>query len=282
MADFAYLIIGGGMTADAAVRGIRMTDTRGRIGILCEEPDPPYNRPPLSKGLWKGEPLDGVWCKTPGENLDLFLSTKAVSIDPEKKLVVDAGGESYSYDALLIATGGRPRRLESDGGGILYYRTLADYRSLRRLCESGNAFTVIGGGFIGAEVAAALALNGKSVTMVIPREAIGGRAYPLPLGKFLNGYYREKGVDVLAGESVTAVEKRGTRFIVRTTGSREIHSDGVVAGIGIEPNMEIAARAGLATGNGIRVDEFLRTSHPEIYAAGDVAGFFSVPLGHNV
>jgi NADPH-dependent 2,4-dienoyl-CoA reductase/sulfur reductase-like enzyme len=280
--DFRYLIVGGGMTADAAVKGIRETDGTGSIGIISDENNPPYNRPPLSKGLWKGDPIDGIWRNTPQNGLDVFLGRRVVRIDAVAKRVLDSEGETYSYGRLLLATGGRPRRLKPDPGGVVYYRTLEDYRRLRELCNEGNSFAVVGGGFIGSEIAAALAMNHKSVTMIIPGETIGARVYPPSLGKFLNEHYRGKGVELLTGESVSGIAKDGTRSVVRTSGGRQITVDGVVAGIGIEPNAELAASAGLPVENGVRVDQFLRTTNVDVYAAGDVANFFSPALGKNV
>ena len=282
MADFKYLIIGGGMTADAAVQGIRAIDRSGSIGMISDEHHPPYNRPPLSKALWKGDPLDGIWRRTPQDHLRVILDTTVSRVDPAGKRVIDSGGKSYSYGKLLLATGGRPRRMKQDPGGVLYFRTLDDYTRLREECREGTSFAVIGGGFIGSEIAAALAMNGKSVTMVFPQETLGGRVYPLPLGRFLNEYYGGKGVNLLAGESVTGIEKTGARYIVRTTAGKQIDADGVVAGIGIEPNTGLAAAAGLAVENGIRVDQMLRTSLPDIFAAGDVANFPGGPLGRNI
>ena len=282
MADFRYLIVGGGMTADAAVKGIRLTDAAGSIGMICSENHPPYDRPPLSKALWKGEPLEGIWRKTPQKNLDVLLARTVVRVDAERKRVLDSEGETYSYGRLLLATGGRSRRLKPDPAGVVYYRTLDDYHRLRELCTKGNSFAVIGGGFIGSEIAAALAMRKKSVTMIIPQETIGARVYPPPLGRFLNDYYRGKGVELLTGASVSGIEQGGNRYTVRTSGGKQIDVDGVIAGIGIEPNAELASAAGLAVENGIRVDALLRTTNVDIYAAGDAANFFSPHLGKNV
>ena len=260
------------MTADAAVRGIRETDN-GNIGIICDESHPPYNRPPLSKALWKGEPLEGIWRNTPQKNLEMMLSRKVVRVDPVGKRVFDSTGEAYTFGKLLLATGGRPRRLKFDPGGIIYYRTLDDYRRLRELSVPGSSLVVIGGGFIGSEIAAALAMNRLSVTMIIPEETIGARVYTPSQGRFLNAYYRERGVDLLTAQSVTGIVMSGKRYAVRTSAGKQVEADGVVAGIGIEPNTELAVSAGLPVDNGIHVDEFLRTAQEDIYAAGDVANF---------
>jgi NADPH-dependent 2,4-dienoyl-CoA reductase/sulfur reductase-like enzyme len=172
------------------------------------------------------------------------------------------------------------------GEHIIYFRTLADYKRLRALTERGQQFVVVGGGFIGSEVAAALAMNGKRVTMIFPDETIGGRVFPHDLGLYLNDYYRQKGVQVLAGESVVGVESRDGRLNLKIRNAKksehEVSVDGVVAGIGIQPNVELAQAAGLKLENGIVVDEFLRTSHPDIYAAGDVAAFHSPALGKRI
>lgn len=278
MHHYNYLIVGGGMTADAAVQGIREVDRHSTIGVVGAEADLPYDRPPLTKGLWKDKPLESIWRKTREHEAELHLGRQVQKLDMWRRQVTDDQGEHYGFDKLLLATGGRPRRLPFGDQDILYYRTLADYRRLRALAEHGRRFAVIGGGFIGSEIAAALAMNGKSVIMLFPGRGIGARLYPPELSDFLTGFYRDKGVEVAAGESVSAIERRGTRLHLQTNRQRKFEVDGVVAGIGIEPNVELAKQAGLRVENGIVVDEFLRTSHPDIYAAGDVAAFYNPAL----
>jgi len=273
-----YLIVGGGMTADAAVRGIRKIDADGSIAMICDERDPPYNRPPLSKSLWKDKPFESIWRKTGDLNVDLQLGRRVVALDAAKKTATDDAGNLYSYEKLLLATGGSVRRLPDAGESVIYFRTAGDYRKLRGLSEHGSDFVVIGGGFIGSEIAAALAMNGKRVTMIFPSNGIGSRVYPQPLAAFLNSYYREKGVTLLASETVRSVRMICSKMIVITGNGREITADGVVAGLGIQPNTELAEQAGLKVENGIVVDELLRTSDPDIYAAGDVANFYSAVL----
>jgi 3-phenylpropionate/trans-cinnamate dioxygenase ferredoxin reductase subunit len=278
MAHYRYLIVGGGMTADAAVRGIREMDNDGSIGLIGMEPDPPYNRPPLSKGLWKGKSLEGIWRGTAEFQVALHLGREAQVLDAQRKRLTDDQGTIYTFDELLLATGGTPRRLPFGDDHIIYFRTLQDYQRLRALTQQGQRFGVIGGGFIGSEVAAALAMNDKDVVMAFPEEGIGARIFPGDLAHFLNDFYRQKGVEVLAGELISGLEARGDRPVLKTEGGQEILVDGVVAGIGIQPNIELARAAGLAVENGIVVDEFLRTSHRDIYAAGDVAAFYNPAL----
>jgi 3-phenylpropionate/trans-cinnamate dioxygenase ferredoxin reductase subunit len=282
MMEHQYLIIGGGMTAAAAVQGISQIDLPHKVGIISDESSPPYNRPPLSKALWKGEPLEKIWRKSVVDTVEIHLSRKVKSIDARNKRVVDDNNVVYAYNKLLLATGGRVRRLPWNVDGIIYFRTLDDYQRLRLLTEKGNEFIVIGGGFIGSEIAAALAMNHKSVTMIFPDEAIGTRVYPPALSRFLTTFYQSKGIRVHSKESVVSIEKRDSQYVVKTTSGKELKADGVVAGIGIQPNQELAESAGLDVGNGILVDEFLRTKNPDIYAAGDVANFYSPALGKRV
>jgi NADPH-dependent 2,4-dienoyl-CoA reductase/sulfur reductase-like enzyme len=274
---YRYLIVGGGMTADAAVRGIREVDPATPIGLIGAETDPPYKRPPLTKGLWHGKPLDRVWCRTDDLGVDLHLGRTVRYLDLHAKHAVDDRGTSYAFDRLLLATGGRPRRLPLGGHRIVYYRTLDDYRRLRALVDQGERFAVVGGGFIGAEIAAALASQGKAVTMIFPEGALGARIFPADLARFLTDHYRAQGVEVLTGATLTGLEPRGERSslqvgIAEPAEDRRLLVDGVVAGVGIQPNVELAAAAGLTVADGITVDELLRTDHPDVYAAGDVAG----------
>jgi 3-phenylpropionate/trans-cinnamate dioxygenase ferredoxin reductase component len=279
MPHYKYLIIGSGMTGDAAIGGIRQVDKDGAIGVIGIETDPPYNRPPLSKALWKGKPLESAFrTKTDRSGVAFHQGRTATTLDVHKKTVTDDQGMSYTYDKLLLATGGTPRHLPFGGDNIIYYRTLEDYRDLRALTENKQRFAIIGGGFIGSEVAAALAMNGKQVTMVFPEEGIGAAVYPHDLSQFLNNYYRQKGVEVLSGELVQGMDVSGGQMTLKTKSGRSITADSVIAGIGIQPNVQLAEAAGLRVQNGIVVDEHLLTSAPDVYAAGDVAAFYSPTL----
>ncbi len=279
MEEYKYLIIGSGMTADAAARGIREIDAAGSIGMIGIENEQPYNRPPLTKGLWKGKTLDSIWRRTEQTRARLHLGRKVVALDPEKHLAQDNHGDTFSGEKILIATGGRPRRLPFGGENIIYYRSLADYKRLREAAQAGQHFAVIGGGFIGSEISAALAMNGKKVTMLFPEDGISARVFPPDLVKFLNDFYQKKGVSVLSGELIGSIDERGGRFFLRTDNGREIVADGVVAGLGIELNTDLAQQAGLKIEKGIVVDEYLLSSKPDIYAAGDVAEFYNPALG---
>jgi NADPH-dependent 2,4-dienoyl-CoA reductase/sulfur reductase-like enzyme len=270
------------MTADAAVEGIRELDASGTIGLIGDEEDPPYSRPPLSKALWKGEPMEKIWRGTADRGVTLHLGRRAVTLDPRGRVVTDDHGASYGYQKLLLATGGAVRRLPFGGDDVIYFRTVRDYRRLRDAADRPGRFVVIGGGFIGSEVAAALRMAGRNVTMIVPESGIGARVYPGDLSAHLVSYYREKGVEVLTGDGVAGVERRAGRLMVRTTRGRDIQSEVVVAGIGITPAVTLAAEGGLAVDNGIVVDPLLRTSQPDVFAAGDVASFESPALGRRI
>jgi 3-phenylpropionate/trans-cinnamate dioxygenase ferredoxin reductase subunit len=271
-----YLIVGGGLTADAASKGIRELDEDGTIVLVGEESYPPYARPPLSKALWKGDEEGTIWRGTEELGVRLRLGRRIVALDLGRREARDDRGASYAYEKLLLATGGRPRRLPFGGDGVVYFRTLDDYRHLRALADQGARFVVVGGGFIGSEIAAALALNGCAVTMVFPEARMGSRIFPAWLSAGLNDYYRAHGVDVLSGASVTGIDPG--RVVLGD--GRKLETDAVVAGLGIEPNVELAAGAGLPVANGIVVDALGRVrGHEDVFAAGDVARFPVAMLG---
>lgn len=281
MPNYDYLIVGGGMTADAAVRGIRSVDAEGTIGLVSREPDPPYDRPPLSKGLWTGQSEDRIWRETADQGVRLHLSTEVVRLDREERTAVGEGGSVYSYGHLLLATGGSPRTLDDAVPQVNYLRTYRDYRRLREDAREKKRFAVVGGGFIGSEIAASLASIGKDVVVLFPEEGLCRRILPEGLSRFLNGYYRERGVEVRAGHTVVSVRRSGDEFLLASEDGEEraLRADAVVAGLGIDPETVLAENADLEVEDGIVVDETFRTEDPRIFAAGDGAAFWSPVLG---
>src|SRR5262245_49013934 len=274
MPSYRYVIVGGGLTADGACKGIRDVDQGGSIAVVGAEPHPPYLRPPLSKDLWKGEPEDTIWRGTADLGVELHLSRTIVALDLSKREAIDSEGESYGYERLLLATGGTPRRLPFGGDDVMYYRTLEDYHRLRAFADAHARCVVIGGGFIGSEIAAGLAMNACPVTMVFPDPGVCSRIFPSDLTAFVTDYYRTKGVDVLAGGSVTGIDRDGDHTHVTTGDGQTLEADVVIAGLGIRPNTELAEAAGLPVEDGISVDEFGHVDGREdVFAAGDVARF---------
>jgi 3-phenylpropionate/trans-cinnamate dioxygenase ferredoxin reductase component len=263
--SYRYLIVGGGMTADAACRGIREHDADGSIGLIGEEEHPPYSRPPLSKALWQGKDESSIWRGTENLGVEETLGRRIVALDLDRRSATDDAGEEYAYERLLLATGGTPRRLD-DAPDAIFFRTLDDYRKLRGSIDEGTRVLVVGGGFIGSEIAAALQMNGAQVTMVFPNDGICARLFPAGLSRFVTDYYREKGVDVHTGERASAELLRGAEV--------------VVAGLGIEPNTDLAAAAGLRVDDGIVVDDRGRAGGREdVFSAGDAARFPLTTLG---
>lgn len=287
MYRYRYLIIGGGMTADAAVRGIRQRDRDGTVGIISHEAHAPYRRPPLSKGLWLGKPIESIWLGTEDLGITLHLGRAATVLDPTARTVTDDREELYGFDTLLLATGGEPRRLPDADDGIIYFRSYTDYLRLSQLAEKHERFAVIGGGFIGSEIAAALNSIGKDVVMAFPEDGICSRLFPVGLSRFVTDYFAQRGVAILSGCTLSHSSRVGELASLRfqpsgAAAERVIEADAVVAGLGILPAVGLAEKAGLRTDNGILVDERLRTSAPGIFAAGDVANFYNPLLGERL
>jgi NADPH-dependent 2,4-dienoyl-CoA reductase/sulfur reductase-like enzyme len=276
-----HLIVGSGMAGHAAAAAIRARDASAAIAMIGDEPHPPYARPPLSKGLWLGKPRESVFLP-PVDGLRLHAGRRAVALDATARIVRDDAGDAHRYDRLLLATGGRPRRLAADAGRVTYLRTLADHDRLAAL-PGDAAVAVVGGGFVGSEIAAALAEGGRRVTLILPENAIGARVWPADLADFVTSYFERKGVRVLRARIATGVEADPAgRARVQTSGGEVVTADAVVAGLGIEPDDQLARLAGLAVDAGVLVDEAMRASAPGVFAAGDVARFPSAVLGGRV
>ena len=269
-----YLIVGAGMNGDMAAKGIRDHDSDGSITMIGDDPHPPYKRPLLTKGLWQGAPEEKLW-REPAEGVELVTGRRIVSLDLAAHIATNDAGEEYSWEKLLLATGAKPREVPG-ADGVVWFRSLDDYRRVRGVAGEGAHVVVIGGGFIGSELAASLVSNGSRVTMLFPEPGIGHRLFPADLSASVTEYYREKGVEVLAGELVSSAS--GDR--VETQSGRELEADAVVAGLGVVPNTELAEAAGLEVNDGIVVDEFGRVpGHDDVFAAGDVARFPVAALG---
>ena len=281
--NYDGLIVGAGMAGEAAAQALRAADANVHIGLIGAESHPPYDRPPLSKALWKDGKEGSIWRPIGKARATLHLDRRAVALDRAAHTITDDRGDIHCYRKLLLATGGTPRKLGGvDGDGVILYRSYDDYRHLRTKVEPNARIAVLGGGFIGSEIAAALAINGCKVTMLFPEDAIGARVYPAALARAVTDYYRDRGVDVRHGVSVRGgtANARGARL--ELSDGKTLEADVVVAGLGITPNVQLAQDAGLQVDNGIVVDAHLRTSDPDIYAAGDVAAFPAPALGKRI
>lgn len=281
-----YVIVGGGLAGASAVEGIRAHDREGGILMLARENFAPYHRPPLSKGLWFGTSTMDELSVHPDafyreQGVELLLRREVVELDPARHLLWEERGVEHGYERLLLATGARPRRLAASGSGldgIHYFRNLEDYLYLRRRLDRFEHALVVGGGFVGAELAAALRHAGKEVTFLYDREYPLFRVLPRELGLFVADHYRQQGVETVSEDKAVAFEESQGLIQVRLAGGGVITTQTVLVGIGVEPVVDLAEAAGLDVDDGIVVDEFTRATDPDIFAAGDVTRFPCVPL----
>ena len=273
------VIIGASLAGASAAAALREGGFDGELQLIGAESQPPYNRPPLSKGYLRGEErFEDQLVKPSGyyaeQSIGLRLGIRATAVDPKRKVIGLDGGEEIPYDRLLVATGGRNRTLSAPGAdlqGILQLRTVEDCDRIRAAARAGGCAVVVGLGFIGSEVAASLRQLGVRVTAVEGHPVPLARVLGAEVGEVLAGIHREKGVELVLEDSVAAFEGAGRVERVRTKKGRVFECDLVVAGIGIAPNSELLAAAGAAVDNGVLVDERCRTSLPDVFAAGDVA-----------
>jgi|WetSurMetagenome_2_1015567.scaffolds.fasta_scaffold03038_6 3-phenylpropionate/trans-cinnamate dioxygenase ferredoxin reductase component len=276
---FRYVIVGGGLAGASAVAGIREIDKNSPVLLMCSEPHFPYHRPPLSKGLWLGKKsVDDIYVNPAGyyeaNGVTLISGHPAERVDARNKTVSCGNGLIYSYDSLLIATGGTPRTFSGGQAGVSYFRYLDDYTSLRKELVPGKSALVIGGGFIGSEMAAALSACGIKVTMLFPEKYPCASVFPESLGKAVLDRFVRAGVSVFSEDKPRGFDLSGRHGAsVGTEKGETLAADCIIAGIGIRPSIEIAEKAGLLCDNGIVVNERLQTSDPNIFAAGDVARF---------
>ncbi|HET8562065.1 MAG TPA: FAD-dependent oxidoreductase [Marmoricola sp.] len=280
------VIVGGGLAAGTAVSSLREQGHDGEIVLFTDEPHVPYERPPLSKSYLMGkDPADKAQVQSrqwyDDNKVDLRTGTRVTAIDPSGH-TVSAGSSTVGYDRLLLATGARPRHLDladDSGAAVTYLRTLDDSTALRERLRPGNRIVVIGGGWIGLEVASAARAAGCDVVVLEALEQPLVRVLGTEVAEIFAGLHREHGVDLRTGVQVTGVSGDGT---VTLGDGTTVPSDHLVVGVGVVPATELASAAGLAVDNGVRVDAQLRTSAPDVFAAGDVANADHPVLGHPI
>ncbi len=273
------IIIGAGLAGASAAKTLRTEGFEGRIVLLGEEPELPYERPPLSKGYLTGATSrSSIYVHDAAfyadSDIEVRTGARVTALDLPSSEVVLETGEKLRFDRLLLATGASPRRVQVPGGdleGIHYLRDVADADALRASLAPGGRLVVVGAGWIGAEIAASAREQGLQVTVLDPMPVPLARILGPEVGGFYARLHAEQGVDLLMGTGLAGFEGSGRVERVITTDGRSIAADAVVVGIGVRPRTELAERAGLTVDDGVVVDELLRTSHPRVFAAGDIA-----------
>lgn len=289
MSSKPYVIVGAGHAGRRAAETLREHDANVSIVMIGDELALPYDRPELSKAVLFSD--DGerrvfvrgaAWYDA--ACINLRLGKRVESIDRAAQCVVLSDGERIEYARLLIATGSRTRMFPGcvdEGVKLHYVRTIEDARALRLALGPGARVAVLGGGFIGLEVAASATKVGCAVTLIEPAERLLVRSMPRAAADFIRAMHLAEGVDIRLGTRPLAVRKRASGAIVQTD-QGDVEADIVVAGIGVVPNSELAAQAGLAVNNGIVVDEQCRTNDPFIFAAGEVTMHFNPLLARHL
>ncbi|MFZ5893214.1 MAG: FAD-dependent oxidoreductase [Myxococcota bacterium] len=271
----SVVIVGGGAAAQAAAEMLRREGYTGKLTMLSADTSPPCDRPNLSKDYLAGNaPEEWIPLRAPEffseQRIELLLSTRATRIDVAKKHVVTEDGRSYPYDALLLATGAKPIELDIPGGDlplVHYLRTLADSRAIISKLHAAKRAVVLGASFIGLEVAASLRTRGLEVHVVAPGERPLERVLGPELGDFVRALHEEHGVVFHLGQKAKSIDEKS----VHLENGEALATDLVVAGIGVRPALELAESASLALDRGVLVNEYLQTSVPAIFAAGDIA-----------
>jgi 3-phenylpropionate/trans-cinnamate dioxygenase ferredoxin reductase subunit len=283
MDKYNYIIIGGGMAGGKAIDGIRKIDTEGTVALVTEEPHNPYERPPLSKGYLQGKSkLSRVYLHKDDyyteNNIQVLTSSRVKRIQPENHTITLQNGQEMAYDKLLLATGGHAWRLPIEGNqlsGVFTLRSIENSDGIRQMAEASKSALVLGGSFIGVEVAASLNILGMNVTMVFPESRLLERVVPAELSEFLHNMYEKRGVRILTGTTPKKLQGKNTVERAYLSNNEILDVNLVVMGVGIRLNTELARDAGLSLtdAGAVIVDNMLRTSNPEIYAAGDIAAW---------
>ena len=280
-----YVLVGGGLASATAAENIRKHDTDGPILIIGSETHAPYHRPPLSKEYLRGEAeADAVLPVQPASwyadnKVALLTGTKAKSADTAAKIVTLDNGDTVTYEKMLIATGSSPKPLDipgADGPNVRTLRTREDSEAIR--AHLGQKIILVGGGYIGVEVAADFVTKGGKATIIEPTDHLWSKFASPEYGAFLKKKLEAAGAEIILGDEVTEITPTG----VKTKAGKTVDGDYVLVGVGVKPNLEFALASGLDVDekkNGVLTNEFLKTSAPDVWAAGDVAGFQDPVLG---
>jgi NAD(P)H-nitrite reductase large subunit len=283
-----FVILGGGMVAGYAAKQLAELGLKsGDLTIVSAEHSPPYERPPLSKGFLAGRDTEESIRIVPNDfysahGIDLRLETEAAGVAATTKRIQLRSGEELAFDKLILATGSQVRTLDAPGAnlvGIFYLRSLADSKRIRDQAATAKRAAVIGGGFIGMEVASVLAQKDIQVTMIVREARVFPQLFSPEMSAFFENYYKARGVQFAMQAVVREIRGTGAVSSVVLADGQEIACDMVVAGIGVRPAIDFLAASGIEIGNGVIVNQYLETSQPGIYAAGDIANYQDVLFG---
>jgi len=283
MPDRSCVIIGASHAGVQLALSLRQGGWEGKILLVSDETVAPYQRPPLSKGVLDGSKSPDTIALRPEvlyqkSNIEFLLGRRAERIDRENKVVELDDGSHLSFDKLALTTGSRPRTLPLTGHdqeGVFYLRSLADVEQMRPCIDTDSKAVIVGGGYIGLEAAAVLCKLGKQVTVIEALPRVLQRVTAPEVSAFFERIHREEGVNVLTETGVASIGGSGRAEHVMCVDGTEQSADLVIIAVGVVPNIELAAQAGLEVDNGIRVNEFAQTSDPDIVAAGDCTSFYS-------
>jgi 3-phenylpropionate/trans-cinnamate dioxygenase ferredoxin reductase subunit len=285
-----FVIVGASLAGAKAAETLREEGFDGRLVLIGDESERPYERPPLTKDYLRAEsPREKAYVHPEGfyreHDIELMTATTVTALDPARSRITVDDGRELGYDRLLLTTGAEPRRISIPGAdldGVYYLRTLDDCDVLRKRLDAGGSVVVIGAGWIGAEFAASARQRGGDVTVIDPMSVPLERVLGPEVGAIYRDLHRDHGVQLLLGTGVEGFEGEGAVRAVKTSDGRTIECDFAVVGIGVTPRAELAEGAGLKTDNGIVVDQALATSAPGVYAAGDVANAWHPFYGRNI
>lgn len=286
-----YLLVGGGMAAGNCARHLREEGADGDVLIVGRELDPPYNRPPLSKTYVRGEESrEDILFRPPEwyveQNIELLTRTSVTSLDLDARVAKLSNKQEIAFDRLLLATGSNVRILHVDGAqldGIHYLRTMRNADALREELDGAGRVAVVGGSYIGTELAASFTKLGKEVELIMIEAVTHERFYGPEVGGFFQGVLEEHGVKVHGSQELERFEgDDGRVHRLVTKSGLEVKCDFVVIGAGVHPELHLAEQAGIEIGKGVLTDRYLETSAPGVFAAGDIAEYDSVVHGGRI
>lgn len=281
---YDYVLVGGGMGAGFATLGIREQDQEGSILIISNETHVPYERPALTKKLWIDDEFQEEDTKIGAEdeeNVEIVFEREVVKVSPEDQTVTLENGDVVHYGNLLLSTGGEPNTIEGpEDEDVFTFRELDDYRKLRARSGDNQEVLIVGGGYIGSELAASLSQNNTNVTMVFPQEQLGADMFPEALLEEYNQLFTDHGVKLISEVEAESYSREGDQLVLKLSDGSEIKGETIVIGLGVSPRIKLAEESGLEMSDqGVVVNEKLQTSDENIWAAADIATYPDVILG---